>query len=233
MKYGLYADDDVPSFEPVPGYKTNPYGYRCREFHPLPNGGKNIVVLGCSHTFGIGLEDGEIWINQVAKSSNKLFRWWNLARPGGSADQMLRILYGTEKTLFPKIIVACWPSISRRERLSEHPQSLTSDNDLLKSEDHYTDTNNFLKNVFFLEKFAEKIDAKTFHCFAEEVHLLKKDINVLQKYTIKNCWPEWNVLEGTEKITHFSLARDGVHYGVEHHTTFAKIFLKQFNARIR
>ena len=149
MKFSFYSDDDLPKFDPVSGYETNSYGYRCREFRPLPNGGKNVVVLGCSHTFGIGLDDQEIWVNQVATQANQILRWWNLARPGGSADQMLRILYGTEKTIFPKIIIACWPVWSRRERLAMEPENLTSDNKLLKIEDAYTDKNNFQKNVFF------------------------------------------------------------------------------------
>ena len=160
MKYGYYADDDLPKFDPAKEYNTNSYGYRCREFRPLPDGGKNVVVLGCSHTFGEGLEEDETWTSQAAKRSNKILRWWNLARPGASSDLMIRILYGSEKVLFPKIIIACWPSWSRRERLDSYAQNLTSDNSLLKTENDNTDKNNFLKNIFFLEKFAEKMELK-------------------------------------------------------------------------
>ena len=237
MKHGYYADDDLPRFDPVDGYKTNSFGYRCPEFHPLPNGGKNVVVLGCSHTFGEGLEDNEIWINQVAKKSNKILRWWNLARPGASADQMVRILYGTEKIIFPKIIVACWPAQSRRERLDQIPQNLTSNDALLKTENNNTDRNNFLKNVFLLEKFAEKNNAKTFHCFAEDVYKLDNSLQVLKNYTIKNCWPEWDQHHlpeaKREHITIPNLARDGVHYGAEHHRVFARLFLQRFNTKLR
>ena len=105
MKYGYYADDDLAKFNAAKGYKTNSLGYRCPEFRPLPDGGKNVVVLGCSHTFGEGLEENEIWVSLVAKQSSKIFRWWNLSQPGASADLMIRILYGAEKVLFPKIII--------------------------------------------------------------------------------------------------------------------------------
>ena len=237
MKYGYFADDDLPKFDLVPGYKTNSYGYRCPEFRPLPNGGKNVVVLGCSHTFGEGLEEDETWVNQVSKKSNKILRWWNLARPGGNADQMIRILYGTEKVLFPKIIVACWPAWSRRERLESFPQNLTCDDPLLKIENNHTDKNNFLKNIFFLEKFAEKNGAKTFHCFAEDICKLDNNLQVLNDYTIKNCWPEWDQhhLPGAkrEHITVPSLARDGAHYGVEHHQTFAGKFYERFKSKLK
>ena len=237
MKYGYYADDDLPKFSPATGYKTNSYGYRCPEFRPLPDGGKNVVVLGCSHTFGEGLEEEEIWVGRVAKESNKILRWWNLGRPGSSADQMIRILHGTEKVLFPKIIIACWPAWSRRERLDSYPQNLTSDDKLLKTENNYTDQNNFLKNVFLLEKFAEKNAAKTFHCFAEDVYEINDDLQVLDDYTIKNCWPEWDRHHLPEAkrdiITTPSLARDGIHYGAEHHQVFARRFLERFKSKLR
>jgi len=235
MKHGYYADNDIPKFDPVGEYKVNSYGYRCREFRPLPDGGKNVVVLGCSHTFGEGLEEDEVWISQVAKKSNKILRWWNLAQPGASADLMIRILYGTEKIIFPKIIVACWPAWSRRERLDKSPQSLTGDNELLKTENNYTDQNNFLKNIFFLEKFAEKVGAKTFHCFAQEAYdiYMEDNLAILKNYTIGNCWPEWDKHNKRELYDEPSLARDGKHYGVEHHKVFARLFLQRFNTKLR
>jgi hypothetical protein len=237
MKHGYYADDELPKLDPATGYKTNSLGYRCPEFRPLPDGGKNVVVLGCSHTFGEGLEENETWVSQVAKVSNKILRWWNLGNPGASADLMIRILYGTEKVLFPKVIVACWPAWSRRERLDSHTQNLTSNEPLLKTENDNTDKNNFLKNVFLLEKFAEKNQAKTFHCFAEDVYELDNTLQVLKNYTIKNCWPEWDRHHLPEAkrdiITTPSLARDGVHYGAEHHQVFARLFLERFKSKLR
>ena len=233
MKYGFYADDDIPQFDSVPGHKTNSYGYRCAEFRPLPDGGKNVVVLGCSHTFGEGLEAHQTWSSQVAQKSNKILRWWNLARPGASADQMIRILYGTEKLLFPKLIIACWPAWSRRERLEDFARSLTSDSPLLKTENDNTDRNNFLKNVFLLEKFAEKVGAKAFHCFAEDVYELDISLQVLKDYTIKNCWPEWDKHQKRKLHSKPSFAKDGIHYGKEHHEVFARLFLQRFNTKLR
>ncbi len=237
MKYGYYADDELPKFDPVLGHKTNSDGYRCAEFRPLPDGGKNVVVLGCSHTFGEGLEEEETWVSLVAKQSNKILRWWNLARPGGNADQMIRILHGTEKILFPKIIVACWPAWSRRERLDLYPQNLTGDDILLKTENINTDKNNFLRNIFFLEKFADNVGAKTFHCFAQDVFEIEGNLQVLKNYTIKNCWPKWDRHHlpnaKRERITKPNLARDGVHYGAEHHKVFSRLFLERFKSKLK
>jgi hypothetical protein len=236
MKHGYYADNELPRAD-NPNYKTNSYGYRCPEFSPLPNGGKNVVVLGCSHTFGEGLEESEIWVSQLEKLlNNKQLRFWNLGQPGASADKCVRILYGCEKILFPKIVIVCWPTISRRERLDHYPLSLTGDNPLLKTENDYTDRHNLFKCVFQMEKFAEYNCARVFHCFADEVYPLAK-VNVLNETSLKTCWPEWDKHHlpdaKREHITEPNLARDGLHYGKEHHRVFAEKFYNRFKLKLK
>jgi tRNA G37 N-methylase TrmD len=82
-----------------------------------------------------------------------------------------------------------------------------------------------LKNVFFVEKFAEKNQCKTFHCFAQDsYHEHTKGLDVLPEYTIKNCWGQFNKP---------SLAPDGEHYGVEHHKRFAKLFVDYFGKKLK
>jgi len=236
MKYGHYSDNEIPK-QDNPEYTVNSHGYRCPEWKPMPDGKKNVAVLGCSHTFGEGLNDGEVWVEQLAsKTDARVLRWWNLGQPGASADKIVRILYATEKVLFPKIIIVCWPQRSRRERLENYTQSLTGANELLKTETDQTDEQNFLKNVFFVEKFAEKQDAKTFHCFAQDVY----DINATNVYSdtsLKSCWPEWDRhhLSGAkrEHITEPNLARDGIHYGIEHHKTFAQKIYNKFKSKLK
>ena len=232
MKFGYYADNELPKIE-NPDYKTNSHGYRCPEFSPLPDGGKNVVVLGCSHTFGEGLEEGQIWCTQLSKLlEEKNLRFWNLGQPGASPDKVVRILHGTEKVLFPKIIIVCWPAISRRERLDHYPLDLTADNPLLKTENNHTDRHNFLKCVFQVEKFAEYTGAVVFHCFADEVCHLSEG-NALNETSLKTCWPEWDKHGSRESIITPSLAADGIHYGVEHHMTFAKRFYNKFGSKLK
>ena len=104
----------------------------------------------------------------------------------------------------------------------------------LKNENALTDKNNFLKNVFFVEKFAEKSSAKTFHCFAQDsYHEQIKGLAVLDNYTIKNCWPYWDRVEQRVPYNEPSLASDGTHYGVEHHERFAKLFLEKFGSKLK
>ena len=104
----------------------------------------------------------------------------------------------------------------------------------LKKEDDVTDKNNFLKNVFFVEKFAEKNMCKTFHCFAQDsYHEHLKGLNVLEDYTISNCWPYWDKFQQRVQYKDPNLAKDGQHYGVDHHERFAQLFLEKFSQKLR
>ena len=143
-------------------------------------------------------------------------------------------MHGAEKVLYPKIIIVCWPFWSRREKLHSYAESQMSYDQELKNENQNTDRNNFLKNVFFVEKFAEKNQCKTFHCFAQEsYHERIKGPNVLEGYTIKNCWPYWDKFKQREQYNEPSLAADGKHYGVEHHKRFAQLFIDHFRNKLK
>ena len=241
MKLGYYADDELPTSvalekSTLKDYKVNSHGYRCPEWTPMPDGKKNVVVLGCSHTFGQGNADDEHWVHFLSQHNTERLRYWNLGQPGASADKIVRILYGCEKVIHPSIVIVCWPFWSRREKLHKYPQSQMSYDEELKKENEHTDKHNFLKNVFFVEKLAEKNYIQTFHCFAQESyheHIKGKGLNVLEHHTIKNCWPFWDKFEQRELHNTPSLASDGQHYGVEHHKRFAKLFLDQFGAKLR
>jgi hypothetical protein len=200
----------------------------------MPNGKKNVVVLGCSHTFGQGNADNEHWVHFLSQHNTDRLRYWNLGQPGASADKVVRILYGCEKVVYPSIIIVCWPFWSRREKLHSYPQSQMSYDPELKNENELTDKNNFLKNLFFVEKFAQTNQCKTFHCFAQEsYHNHMKGLDVLSDYTIKNCWPYWDKFEQRVPYNEPSLAADGEHYGVEHHKRFAEIFLNYFGKKLK
>ena len=159
MKHGYYSDRELPKSvginkAPIIDYKTNSHGYRCPEWEPMPDGKKNVVVLGCSHTFGQGNADNEHWVHFLSQHNTDRLRYWNLGQPGASADKVVRILYSCEKVIHPRIVIVCWPFWSRREKLHAYPQSQMSYDPELKNENDLTDKNNFLKNVFFVEKFA-------------------------------------------------------------------------------
>ena len=232
MKYGHYSDNDLKTFEAYP--------FRCPAWDPMPDGKKNVVILGCSHTWGVGLEPHETWAHKVSQHNKDKLRYFNLGQPGYSPEGLVRMLYRTEKSIFPKIIIICWPEISRREWYEKNnmqvPLNLLGTDPKLKSQTAETDMQTFLRSVFFVEKFAEKNNAKAFHCFADTfIDLSKYDPQVrqLEDFTLRNCWPYWDKFTARALHPKPSLARDGMHYGEEHHERFAELFLERFSAKLK
>ena len=232
MKYGFYGDSDP--------LDSNTYPFRCPSWHPMPDGKKNVVILGCSHTWGVGLETHETWAHKVSQHNTDRLRYWNLGQPGYSPEAVVRMLYRTEKTLFPNLIIIMWPEISRREWPSnehrEYPVNLMGTDEKLKYQDRDTDMNVFLKSVFFAEKFAEHNRAKILHCFADTyIDLSKYDpqVSQLEDFTLRNCWPYWDKFTARQLHAKPSRARDGMHYGEEHHERFAELFLDRFGPKLK
>ena len=197
MKFGHFNDKALPdmlsSVSELPElYKLNSFGYRCPEWSPMPHGKKNVVILGCSHTFGQGLAEDEHWVHFLSKHNTVRLRYWNLAQPGASGDKIVRTLYGSEKIIDPNIVIVCWPDWSRRERYGEDTTDMQGSNQQLRYEDDETDLQNFLKNVFFVEKYAEWKNCMTFHCFASaSYHEHIPDLKALKEHTLMNCYPWW------------------------------------------
>lgn len=239
MKYGFYTDRglDKQNMDKKPWnqHRLNSHGYRCPEWEPMPEGKKNVVVLGCSHTFGQGNADDEHWVHFLSQHNTDRLRYWNLGVPGASPDACVRRLWGTQKLLDPKIVIMCWPDYSRREWYDKEITTLHGSSDKLHIHNKHTDLSNFLNNVFWVQKFAEVTGAKTFHCFASHYveHEDMKDLNVLEDYTLRNCWPHWDKFTARDLHDRPSLASDGMHYGREHHERFAQLFLERFYAKLK
>jgi len=231
MKYGFFSDSEPKSFGEWP--------FRCPSWNPMPDGKKNVVILGCSHTWGVGLEPPETWAHKVSQHNTKALRYWNLGQPGYSPEAVVRMLYSTEKTLHPSIIIICWPEISRRECYgASHsmPTNLMGTDRKLQYQTAEDDLQVFYRSLFFVQKFAEHRKAKVFHCFAQAyVDILQVDphLNVLEDYTLRNCWPHWDKFTARDLHARPSYARDGAHYGVEHHERFAKLFLDRFGPKLK
>ena len=115
MKFGFFADRELPEGN-----------YRCPSWDPMPAGKKNVVVLGCSHTYGEGLDDDQHWVYFLSKHNADKLRYWNLAQPGASADKIVRILYGCEKLIDPKIIIVLFfATEAKKEVMKDFSVSFT------------------------------------------------------------------------------------------------------------
>ena len=146
MRYGFFTDNGLDrqnmDKKPWSQHTLNSHGYRCPEWDPLPDGKKNVVFLGCSHTFGQALDDDQHWVAQVSKHNTDRLRYWNLGVPGASADACVRRLWGTQKLLFPKIVIMCWPVSTRREWYDKEISTLHGASVKLHIHNKHTDLSN-------------------------------------------------------------------------------------------
>lgn len=89
-------------------YTYTEQGYRKTEFVNNPD----ILAIGCSQTWGVGVPDDAIWAEVLSK--NLSMSYFNLGVPGASIMHLviLAIDY-IEKYGSPKYVVALWPDIRR------------------------------------------------------------------------------------------------------------------------
>jgi len=91
-------------------YRINRQNFRCENFDKDNPG---ILTVGCSHTYGIGLKDREVWGSRVAKSLG--IPLWNIG-VGGIGPQACLLL--TKQFLLagykPKMVVVQWPNPNRQ-----------------------------------------------------------------------------------------------------------------------
>lgn len=96
-----YPDDLILSID----YELNSHGYRSKEFGT----NEEVMVLGCSQTYGRGIPEEFTWGSVFAKKINK--HYIKLAQEGDSAQaQVYKAFKYFQEFGNPKIIVASFPS---------------------------------------------------------------------------------------------------------------------------
>ena len=90
-------------------YTVNKQFFRSDNFD---NNNPGLLTVGCSHTYGIGLRDSEVWARKLADKVE--LPLWNIG-VGGIGPEMCLLL--TKQFLLshtPKAIVIQWPSVNRK-----------------------------------------------------------------------------------------------------------------------
>jgi hypothetical protein len=168
-------------------YTVNSYGFRNNfEFDNDLANRKNLIVLGCSNSFGIGINAKDLYCKIVADKLN--LNLVNLAVPGGSMDSSARVSYFWLKKINPVMVILQTTESSRREFLIEEGPSPKGSWDYkwLKHFSRYADENddefNEIKNTLLIKSFLHK-DTKFFKFsfndpfFKEELLDYARDLN--------------------------------------------------------
>ena len=106
-------------------YTVNQYGFRGNEF--VLNA-PTLMTAGCSHTYGIGVKDNEVWGSKLADSLNMYHL--NLGVGGIGCDTVaLLIKQCFEEGLVPNVLCVLWPYIDRKMLIGDNAKPL--DNQVL------------------------------------------------------------------------------------------------------
>jgi len=195
-------------------YTHNNYGYRINNRDWNLDAKTKMFALGCSNTFGVGINVNDIWPELVNKSLGaELF---NFGVSGGTSDTVSRILYLSLQVTVPEYVFILWPEANRYDDYHDPvicpgdqsdfpvPQRRSAWNlvpEILKTNQLY---NNYQRNKLF-------------------VQLLSK------VYHFKLIELEWeiekSILDSTEQSQILSGARDGMHPSEEFHRLIADKFI--------
>jgi hypothetical protein len=94
--------------DPSRYYYINSNGFRGKEI----SGKEDILIAGCSFTFGSGIPEEKIWGVQVAK--NMSLSYCNLGYPGASILSIINSIFSYFKEYGnPKILVCLFPDLDR------------------------------------------------------------------------------------------------------------------------
>jgi len=200
-------------------YKLSIQGWRCDNFNNIDFVNKqSIIYLGCSHGFGIGVPEDEIWTSQVHDLIEKKFdteyNFINLCIPGGSTDEWLRFLPYIKK-FNPKMICANIPNHDRMFIIDDEngtPLNMcptnVEENVVYKYMLLYANEYRLYKEQMTLNAvntLCEALDIKFYHKRFGEPTYIDDDF--------------YNPLENPKNRS--NRARDGSHLGFVHHKVFA------------
>jgi hypothetical protein len=90
-------------------YQFNSDGFRGENFTQ----GECLAALGCSFTFGVGVNYKDTWINKIEEKLG--IRCWNLGVSGAAGDTCYRIAKAYLSKLNPKVVVYLEPRYNRVE----------------------------------------------------------------------------------------------------------------------
>lgn len=137
--------EDEQKNDPKNLYTYNSLNFRSPEFFEDPD----ILTIGCSHTWGVGVPDGTLWPAVLAKQLNLSYA--NLGVPGASIYSAINVAMAyVEKYGKPKHIVGLLPDF-RRLSIIQRTDVNTSIKDLRNLEERAGYESNLLEfgSVFF------------------------------------------------------------------------------------
>jgi hypothetical protein len=185
-----------------------------------------LLVSGCSHTAGVGIDKDGIWANLVAE--NIKLELVNLARGGACAkfvaSSLINCLEST--TVLPELVIAQWPNPYRSMKIFDQTTTFynvnTMDDEFQYRIIHDSDS--------FLQEWYDSIVELNSRCPTKLINICLESRQHITTQLISNLKSKHIVLHIDEKIPgktwHFdSRASDRLHHSAECHRKWAERIL--------
>jgi len=223
-KEGFPNRFDANSFN----YETNKHGFRCDDFDTMDFTKKSIVYLGCSHTFGIGSPEEDIWCSILHKllqeHHNTEFNFINLGIGSGCVDDYLRFVPYYKK-FNPHMIVSSNPGM--------HRMIIPSDEDNHGCPTHlglWSEKNRNTNAFHQLLKFNDEYFIYKYDMTLQVVKSVA-DIMNIEFYEANLRDTFFDLGELKMKLGDKAHNRDGCHFAREIHEKFATSFFKKITEK--
>ena len=207
----LYVEAVENMSDPNIYYDINSAGYRCPPFEDIDYDKVQIIIAGCSFTFGIGVSEDHCWPAVLTKKFPDKFQVWNLGIPGASNDTIVRTISAYLNYIKPAFIFLQWANPNRREYV-------TSDNYLkkiLSNHPRYQKDNSVPAKSFFnmQNKYFDQ------YCFEKNLMFM---LYMTKAYKINFIWQELSM------FPELDTTRDEHHPGPKSHEEFANTMYKHY-----
>lgn len=224
-------------------YHLNSFGFRSQEILKLNNENLNILISGCSNTWGDGVFFDDMWSNQLKYlfvSKNKKINIDNISYPGASIHACIRnIMAFIENYGKPDYIFICFPSLSRNLYFSNEKNKIINcfvfDNYLMepvKTQKEYNKSYIHENSILLATTLIYMLEEV---CRANQINLIwstwdKKDEELFNTFNFNNFVSILNLnnidVKNNSNSFYWDLAKDGVHFGAKWHKQIANFYAK-------
>jgi len=158
----INPSDDGNSNENKIIYSYNDYGYRGGNITNLIDNPDKIITIGCSYTFGIGLEEHETWSYKLSKLLE--LPYINLAWPGGSHEYVMWQIFNVVSSLNYKHIFVLSPPLGRKFELLDF-KFLNQNHNQYRIEEDSESINSAEFDDFKLKTLCNFYKINLIHCY--------------------------------------------------------------------
>jgi hypothetical protein len=175
-------------------YSFNSYGFRCDDFHLTSD--CPVIFMGCSYTEGIGLPMEVVWTNHIInnirdKFPNKKIPFWSLAVGASGTDFQSDLLSQYHQLLKPKHIIYFYPTIYRRELVTDYAPPMHWGPWQYVGDKQYSDpANESAAKLFTQHKFAMHQTMRSFSIISAIAEIHNSKVTVfLQSQEVRQNMP--------------------------------------------